>query len=322
MLASRKCGFTLIELLVVIAIIGILVALLLPAVQAARAAARRTQCLNHLKQWGLAMANFESARGAYPAGTFSGGALGTTSGVDRKTFVLLLWPYMENTAIADSYDFDYAFWEQINRDEVTTHLPMYSCPEDRVGIWAADPYERVRGNYVVSFGSAGFFGEQLKIRPLNPPDPSVNRVPALTGAFFNVDGATETGIEGRQILDGLSNTMFMSEVLLPSQDDDLDARGDIMNNHPGHSQFNTANPPNSGIDFCDCLEVTDPTYPGPCADTPGFVNAVHISARSNHAGGVQVLMGDGSATLVSEDVSLLTWWAMGSIAGGETDAGF
>src|SRR6476661_6229984 len=103
-----RFGFTLVELLVVIAIIGILVALLLPAVQAAREAARRTKCVNQLKQWALAMQMHHDVKKQLPAAGYSSD--GTDSG-SRHSWVPYLWPYVEETSLAARYDYNvcYAF---------------------------------------------------------------------------------------------------------------------------------------------------------------------------------------------------------------------
>ena len=115
--SRRAAGFTLVELLVVIAIIGVLVALLFPAVQAAHEAARRMQCTNNLKQWGLAMHNYEGTHQVFPAGTIRGGG-GTVAdgnaganGVNRRqSYVVSIWPYVEQQNLANLYDYNYSFY--------------------------------------------------------------------------------------------------------------------------------------------------------------------------------------------------------------------
>ena len=119
---QHKKGFTLVELLVVIAIIGILVALLLPAVQAAREAARRTQCSNHLKQLGLGFLNYESAHKGLPPRRWQRADEGKTG---WGTFLL---PYIEETSLADQYQWEYNFYDPENKEVVETRLETFVCP--------------------------------------------------------------------------------------------------------------------------------------------------------------------------------------------------
>ena len=120
--AQRRHGFTLVELLVVIAIIGILVALLLPAIQAAREAARRTQCTNNLKQLGLGFHNYESSYKGFPPRRWADVNQGYTG---WGTFIL---PFIEEQAIYDRYNFKYDFYDPVNKDVVETKLPVFLCP--------------------------------------------------------------------------------------------------------------------------------------------------------------------------------------------------
>jgi prepilin-type N-terminal cleavage/methylation domain-containing protein/prepilin-type processing-associated H-X9-DG protein len=293
-------GFTLVELLVVITIIGILIALLLPAVQAAREASRRMQCCNNLKQWGLAMANYESQYGVYPYGIRYAFDTPETNPNLRHTFVPSLWPFIEQQSLYDRYNFSVGFYETANLAVEAVQVSCYYCPTDRQGIWKAVEWNsslygpRSRGNYVVNWGYCDYF--------------QTSPVGYKIGPF---------GLKRQRsvadIKDGLSNTMFMGEVIQPASDTDYDFRGDIFNDDIGGAQFMAFYTPNSGIDtleFCTTT-ATDPVMP--CSKTtPNY-----ITARSKHAGGVNIALGDGSVQFITNQISQSTWRALGSMAGGE-----
>jgi len=149
-------GFTLVELLVVIAIIGVLVALLLPAIQAAREAARRMQCVSVLRQWGLAMHNYESANGFLPEGN-RGNPTAENPDSRRRVWVVLVWPYVEQGTMAEQFDQTLHFYQDPNTIQNSQEgiyaqtSPLYYCPSDRPGaLWMGDPFWRARGNYVIN----------------------------------------------------------------------------------------------------------------------------------------------------------------------------
>lgn len=131
-MSGRRCGFTLVELLVVIAIIGILVALLLPAIQAAREAARRSQCVNNMKQLGIALLNYESAKKQFPYSIKRAGA----NGRGLNNWAPAVLSYIEEGAIMGSYDIKEDWWRDKadgtpgNRTLVRTFLPVMLCPSD------------------------------------------------------------------------------------------------------------------------------------------------------------------------------------------------
>ena len=135
----RRAGFSLIELMVVITIIGILLGLLLPAVQMAREAARRLQCANHLKQIGLALHNHHNAKGAFPAGNFAqttscpGNPGPDAPSEDRANWLILILPYLEGEVLFDTYSLDEANESTINQQLRESAIAYYSCPSDEDG---------------------------------------------------------------------------------------------------------------------------------------------------------------------------------------------
>lgn len=310
-------GFTLVELLVVIAIIGILVGLLLPAVQAAREAARRMQCSNNLKQWGLAMQNHHSAFNKFPMGS---------QNVRRRTYVVTLWPYMEQTGLAGSYDMSKDFFAAPNNVPstltglVSQPVPFYYCPSDPSAsgagrFWMGDVNFRTRVNYVVSMARW----------PEGATVPDAER----QGMFRSHNTSTATPAPGayghRDVIDGSSNTLMMAEILLPTLDGsggaaNRDSRGDAINNSgDGRWAFHTTLSANSSSPDRnnECGTNTNlPLQNLPCITATGTLT-VAVAARSKHTGGVQALLVDGSVQFYSQSIDLATWRAMGTIGNGE-----
>jgi len=302
-------GFTLIELLVVIAIIAILIGLLLPAVQKVREAAARAKCSNNLKQWGLAMHNYHDVNGKFPLGSQNPGGL-------RQTWVMYVWAYMEQTALAQKNDFTQPFYNPPGTIGNTLnglcgqHVPQYLCPSDTGTIdQSVGYYQRTRGNYMVNWGNALYDDTR--------PPPTGTAVPQNFGPFYHLGGirATPGTVTFANITDGTSNTLLLSESLIAIIASDNDWRGDIHNDD-GVFRFHTVITPNSTAP--DLISST--TYFTPNNDPlmpVALGSPQRAAARSRHIGGVNASLCDGSIRFYRNSISNTTWAALGSMAGGE-----
>jgi len=298
----------LVELLVVIAIIGILIALLLPAIQAAREASRRSQCANNLKQWGLAFQNYHSANKRLPI---------AATNLPRHVWILEMWPFIEMRNTYQMYNKNVGFEVAPNTIQDTLQGVIcqqsncYFCPTDRPGAyWKSDHYWRSRGNYVVNWGQEVLPQQTPRVSPFHAP--------------FYWTGSTTAKISFKHFTDGVSKTMMMSEIIMaiddgPSVTDNnqWDVRGDFQNNDPNQAgaQFMTKDPPNGGTDQNLCastLSRPDPQMPCTHGGPPRWA-----AARSRHRGGVNVVMGDGRVSFVNDSVALKAWQAAGTMDGGE-----
>jgi len=202
----RPLGFTLVELLVVIAIIGILVALLLPAVQAARESARRTQCANNMKQLGLAFHNFEGARSELPLGYTVPAVHGA-----QNNWMPFILPYVEQTAIGDNYNFKVDWWRDPNRPLVANHLAVMKCASTPDPKRMQDKPETTPPNKT---GASGDYfvtaGVHLNINQVLPATQQVNTASDLRGVICWYT-ATNTQNRLADVIDGTSNTIMLGE---------------------------------------------------------------------------------------------------------------
>lgn len=308
---SNRRGFTLVELLVVIAIIGVLVSLLLPAVQSAREAARRSQCLNNIRQIALAIHNYESSKKQFPPGNL---------GYDpnkpdhplwakepRTPPIVFMLPYMEQGNRLSGYDFKRAWYQQQPAviSVLKDPLPMYQCPSDEAQVMdnaSEVDFDDYKGNYGLNWGSFGYYDQEdelaldLPARVYEPVEDG-RKAPFWLGY----------GAKLSQISDGSSNTLMLMEMLqAPSEaGNPIDRRGRIWNEASGCQNVTTLNTPNSGAsDFSLCVDR--PELGMPCQNT-GQVQSHLITARSRHAGGVTAAFCDASVRFIADEVDLKTW---------------
>ena len=299
-------GFTLVELLVVIAIIGILIALLLPAVQAAREAARRMQCSNNMKQFGLALHNYHGVFAAFPMGVY----WTDVTGVDvMLTPQVVLLPYHENGSMYARYDTTQNPWHSSgigNTAEVPQlQIPMYQCPSDDAAERMMDQHYS-RTNLVECFGSTTMC-ETCRW----PPGWSGNHPRVETDGVFQIDVSRRV----QDIIDGTSHTVAASE-LLSGKHEVNDRRGVWTFSMMGCAIYTHFNTPNSGNG--DKVGICFPEPDMPCSPQswPAF-SSTHAAARSEHPGGVNVVFADGHVTFVGDSVDFRLWRALATREGKE-----
>jgi prepilin-type N-terminal cleavage/methylation domain-containing protein/prepilin-type processing-associated H-X9-DG protein len=342
---SGKSAFTLVELLVVIAIIGILIALLLPAINAAREAGRRASCLNNMKQLGLAVNNFVgTANDILPFGR-------KYDCWDTYTWTELVLPYIEQKSTYDN------FWTltqgkfsqnypgpngpigndaRLHLARTTFVVGMY-CPSDiysPVGNELNSPdFSYYRSSYRGCAGSGDMYGNRpsdISSSDLGPW--GVGAMGIRKGQNFDAAGSIfKAGARMNQITDGTSKTLLLSEGLVSRSDPYTTWGGPIGEawyGNMGGGLFSATLTPNSTtadrpIGPCP-QDVGDTTYRAPCISLntnapwwqPNADNA-YAGARSKHSGGVNATMVDGSVNFFSDQVDLAVWRALGTRAGGE-----
>jgi prepilin-type N-terminal cleavage/methylation domain-containing protein/prepilin-type processing-associated H-X9-DG protein len=310
----RTHGFTLVELLVVIAIIGILVALLLPAVQAAREAARRSKCVNHLKQIGLAVHNYHDTQLAIPFG--SGGCKGLTPNYPTTgTWGAFILPFLEASNHYDLFDFKVSMLHANNTQAVTTLVPGYLCPSDvgpaeailkaRAGNPTYDNPATAMGMWYM--GSMG--PTHMDSCPYCPDttSPSPTSWCCRGNIFGSVGGAgfaagDYQGMIGRHfktlrfhdVTDGLSTTLLAGETL------------------PKHCAWNSAFAPNFSTTSTNIpINTMEQTWDG----FTGWYKACGF--KSKHPGGANFAMGDGSVHFLRANIDFKMFNGLGSRSGGE-----
>jgi prepilin-type N-terminal cleavage/methylation domain-containing protein len=315
-------GFTLVELLVVIAIIGVLIALLLPAVQAAREAARRVKCANNLKQIGLGLHNYESTYVSLPWGNAykSGYVPGSPS------WSAAILPFIEAQNHYERFNFSLKMDQPENALAVTTVVPTYVCPTDPL---SRSPILSARctccgfGSAYKSMGLwyAGSLGPvHCDACPFCPDQTASDVNPCCQGRSFGgpLPGQTEATAPGvfhrwtqcvrlKDITDGTANTLMCGETL-PMQSIHIAAFTQNLSlcstNIPMNTMATKAQMPQDGM--------SDGTLHGinPASRLNGF--------KSHHPGTVQFVLCDGSVRGLRSSMDFAIYWALGTRQGGET----
>ena len=341
MLSSRRRrGFTLIELLVVIAIIAVLIALLLPAVQAAREAARRSQCVNNLKQIGLGVMNYESSNGSFPPGE---------KGCCWGAWTVFLLPFIEQQSLYNAWntagnnipsggtlDSPFRYAGVVNTTVTSSRIKGYSCPSDPNGSMVRSTFQATTfHNYAVNYGN----GDQAQAAAVPLPTNTSINVPFLGAPFTdmgspNIDDAgyadgfaTLPVTKIASITDGLSNTMMVSEILIGAQGASLnDLRGFTWwgpsTSYTAIIGPNSTYPDSMGNGGCPTTGVINipcsQGMPNPNPDSKGKIETiVYLGARSKHPGGVNAAMCDGSVRFFKNTINLTTWQASATTMGSE-----
>lgn len=324
MVLQRRKGFTLIELLVVIAIIGVLVGLLLPAVQKVREAANRLKCANNLKQMGLGALNYESAIGTLPPG----GGPRLAGAASRASVQVLLLPYIEQENRFRLYNLQQDVLNlAINGPANNNDVPIYLCPSDAstagfTGLFS--PGRTGRCNYYGNIGRSGL----------------ASNTNSSTNGLFNVDitnlqvGQSEAGIRLADILDGASNTAMFAEIrrgkmagntgtAAAVDPQDIRLIGGLaaspLTPTAACGNLGTSSLRYAGLEYMRSLVPTSfythtglpNSKNGDCIDSATFSTA-HLQARSYHSGGVNVAFADGAVHFIKDNIDILTWNYLGS----------
>ena len=287
----HRAGFTLIELLVVIAIMAILIALLLPAVQQAREAARRSQCKSHLKQIGIALHNYEETNGTFPPFFIhrTGNPSRIADADKGANWLVFLLPFVDQQPLYNQWNFDIPANQNAGR---RTELAIYKCPTD----------PNSSGNFCSYAGgdwARGNYGMNVS--------PCAHGVGAGTGGNPGGMSGSNRALRLAEITDGTSNTVAVDELRAGVNQQDLRGSWAMPGLGAGTAaMFNDASAPNSKEPNSDDMEncavaglAGNPVQGMGCFDNS---STGQMTARSMHTGGLHLLMADGAVRFVSDNI--------------------
>jgi len=318
--AAKRCAFTLIELLVVIAIIAILIGLLLPAVQKVREAAARMKCSNNLKQLGIGLHAYHDAVGKLPPGAENAvypkpNPPGNTNSFLGTTWLVYILPYVEQGPLYKNYNFAAAYNNATNLAVGNVPIPIYLCPsatittsgnssEGTAGIRNATtnyfgvmgPNARTTDPFTLTLG-----GRTYSYRVGNPTTNGAYACSGMLQQYRDTPGSITTGfiVKLTTVTDGLSNTLMVGERSVTPPGGLNDYRSWIRGNNGG-----------SGA-------TKNVAYPINSTNYDGNSNFNDISFGSNHTGGANFLMGDGSVRFVNQNINLTVLQMSASMTEGE-----
>ncbi len=323
-MANVRRGFTLIELLVVIAIIAVMVALLMPAVQAARERARGLRCTNNLKQIATAILTYQETHHVFPP---------AKKGCCWGTWLIFALPYLEQQPLYNAwnsqgnnspgypagYDYDLRYFGSSNRTVTSTQIDTYLCPSDQTNAPLTETMNGIKyactsQNYAVNFGNT--VQDQVDFQGIRfGGAPFVDIGSPYHGLSTSEPGQRPVGFAS--LTDGSSTTLLVSEVIV-GQGRDL--RG--FSWWGDAAAFETFLGPNSS--FPDVL--FSPYYclnqaPNPPCTTSTTALPDNYGARSRHITGVNASMADGSVHYIRNTIQIQTWRALSTIHGGEVISG-
>ncbi len=332
---KNRSAFTLIELLVVIAIIAILISLLLPAVQSAREAARRIQCVNNMKQFGLGIFNYESSKGCFPAGFVAQSrftAVPCTSSWGH-TWSNYIMPYLDQGNKYAALNFSHPAGFPQNTSIWEFSVAVFLCPSDTKADQSRTTFKITQISYASVFGLTESIANNYGTLP-------TSQNAELCGAIRS------EGIFGRNVFypisavtDGLSNTLMAGETSRFREEPPM-SRFNIGNVGGSWSGEDLGTPPrytgwgdirisggayvvprlNSRPYIGSPTWVTSPsngTHSKTWIDDPRSLSLGQFGFRSLHPGGANFLMGDGSVRFIKESIDILTYRALGTRSGGE-----
>jgi prepilin-type N-terminal cleavage/methylation domain-containing protein len=325
---NYRNGFTLVELLVVIAIIGILIGMLLPAVQQVREAARRVNCMNNMRQLGIALHNYESAHMAFPPSRLapddqpipSDLTLNTGAESAMQSWTTLILPYVEQGNLANNFEYRQAWFDNVNSTNiavVSTPLQLFQCPSspssDR-----QDPYHCI-GAAAGDYGSINEVKSKVYTRVFNVDAPPETARLGLLSKFRKNPIATCS--------DGTSNTIYVAECA--GQPDIYITRGKMrMEDFLNYQDDKVINlngrlvaEDGTGWADPDCgFSVNGATADGLDKHGTKMINAINVSeAYSFHPGGASFAMADGSAHFINDSIDAQTFVSLCTRSGGEVN---